>query len=79
MSIHTITTDLADSLSPAALELLTQAKAELATHQQINAKKVVKERLLEIERLTILLEKAKADLAELLQHDIPAILMLEGK
>jgi len=79
MSINTITTDLADSLSPAALELLTQAKSELVTDQKDYAKEVVKERLLEIERLTVLLEKAKADLAELLQHDVPPILMLQGK
>jgi hypothetical protein len=51
---------------------------ELETDEQGKAKKIVKDRLLEIKRLETILAKAKADLAELLERDQTEILMLEG-
>ncbi len=58
--------------------LLQEAMLELDADEQGKAKKIVKDRLLEIKRLETMLAKAKADLAELLERDQTEILMLEG-
>jgi hypothetical protein len=59
--------------------LLQQAMSELEADEAEGVKKLIKDRLLEIKRLEFLLSKAKADLAELLQHDQTEILMLQGR
>ena len=58
--------------------LLQEAMLELETDEQGKAKKIIKDRLLEIKRLETMLAKSKADLAELLERDQTEILMLEG-
>jgi hypothetical protein len=66
-------------LSDESRELLETAMLELQADEERNVKKVIKDRLLEIKRLEIMLEKAKADLASLLEHDQAEILMLAGE
>jgi hypothetical protein len=66
-------------LSDESRELLETAMLELQADEEKNVKKVIKDRLLEIKRLEIMLEKAKADLASLLEHDQAEILMLAGE
>ena len=66
-------------ISDESRELLEAAMLELQADEERNVKKVVKDRLLEIKRLEIMLEKAKADLASLLEHDQAEILMLAGE
>ena len=66
-------------LSDESRELLESAMLELQADEEKNVKKVIKDRLLEIKRLEIMLEKAKADLASLLEHDQAEILMLAGE
>lgn len=65
-------------LSDSASALLKEAISELDTTQYDQAKKLIKERLLEIKRMEKCLEKAKADLAKLLDRDVEEILMLES-
>lgn len=65
-------------LSDSASALLKDAISELDTAQYDQAKKLIKERLLEIKRMEKCLEKAKADLAKLLDLDVEEILMLES-
>ena len=65
-------------LSDSASALLKDAISELDTTQYDQAKKLIKERLLEIKRMEKCLEKAKADLAKLLDRDVEEILMLES-
>lgn len=65
-------------LSDSASALLKDAISELDTAQYDQAKKLIKERLLEIKRMEKCLEKAKADLAKLLDRDVEEILMLES-
>ena len=74
--LKTTTADLDLSLSPEGRELLQQAMAELGDDETTQAKKVIKDRLLEIRRLEALTAKAKADLADLLQLDQSEIVML---
>ena len=74
--LRTTTADLDLSLSPESRELLQQAIAELGGDETEQAKKVIKDRLLEIRRLEALTAKAKADLADLLQLDQSEIVML---
>lgn len=76
IALKTTFTDL--ELSDDGKTLLQEAMLELETDEQSEAKKIVKSRLLEIKRLEIMLAKAKADLAELLEHDQSEILMLAG-
>lgn len=66
-------------LSADGRALLEEAMSEFETDQHNEAKKVIKNRLLEIKRMEMMLEKAKADLAALLQHSQSEILMLDGK
>jgi hypothetical protein len=66
------------SLSDSANTLLQEALSELDTSERDRAKDVIKERLLEIKRMEACLEKAKADLAKLLDRDVEEILMLEA-
>lgn len=53
-----------------------EALAELQTSQRDEAKDVIKRRLLEIRRMEVCLEKAKADLAKMLNKDVSEIAML---
>lgn len=76
IALKTTFTDL--QLPEESNALLQQAMSELEADEAQGAKKVIKDRLLEIKRLEFLLAKAKADLAELLQHDQTEILMLHG-
>ena len=76
IALKTTFTDL--ELSDDGKTLLQEAMLELETDEQSEAKKIVKNRLLEIKRLEIMLAKAKADLAELLERDQSEILMLTG-
>ena len=76
IALKTVFTDL--ELSDDGKLLLQEAMSELETDEQSQAKKIVKSRLVEIKRLEIMLAKAKADLAELLERDKSEILMLEG-
>ena len=66
-------------LSDESRKLLESAMLELQADEEKYVKKVIKDRLLEIKRLEIMLEKAKADLASLLEHDQAEILMLAGE
>lgn len=66
-------------LSDESRGLLESAMLELQADEEKNVKKVIKDRLLEIKRLEIMLEKAKADLASLLERDQAEILMLAGE
>lgn len=65
-------------LSDSASALLKEAISELDATQYDQAKKLIKERLLEIKRMEKCLEKAKADLAKLLDRDVEEILMLKS-
>jgi hypothetical protein len=76
IALKTTFTDL--QLPEESNALLQQAMSELEADEAQGAKKVIKDRLLEIKRLEFLLAKAKADLAELLQRDQTEILMLHG-
>ena len=53
-----------------------EALAELQTSERDEAKDVIKRRLLEIRRMEVCLEKAKADLAKMLNKDVSEIAML---
>jgi hypothetical protein len=75
-NLQTTFTDLA--LSESANTLFQEALTELDTCQRDRAKNVIKQRLLEIKRMEACLEKAKADLAKLLDRDVEEILMLEA-
>lgn len=59
--------------------LLLEAMTELEIDDRNAVKNVIKERLTEIKRLEFLLEKAKSDLAKLMQQDATAIQMLGGR
>lgn len=72
--LKTTFTDL--DLPPKSRELLQQAMAELGDDETTRVKKIIKDRLLEIQRLEVLTAKAKADLADLLQLDQSGIVML---
>lgn len=63
-------------LSDKSNALLDNAMAELEVDEYNQAKGIIKDRLLEIKRLEIMLEKAKTELADLLAHDQSEILML---
>lgn len=77
IAIKTTFTDL--ELSDDSKALLQEAMLELETDEHDEAKKIVKNRLFEIKRLEIMLEKARADLASLLECDQAEILMLAGE
>ena len=62
-------------LDIAAKGLLKEVMLDFEQDQHESAKNVIKERLLEIQRLEFLLEKAKADLGELLKLSQAEILM----
>ena len=59
--------------------LLLEAMSEFESDERNEVKRIIKERLLEIKRLEFMLEKAKADVARLVQEDSTAIRMLAGK
>jgi acyl-CoA reductase-like NAD-dependent aldehyde dehydrogenase len=65
------------SLSPESQQLLDEALAEFESAERNKAKLIIQERLREIRRLEVLLEKAKADLASLVQKGEQEILMLD--
>lgn len=77
IAIKTTFTDL--ELSDDSKALLQEAILELETDEHDEAKKIIKNRLLEIKRLETMLEKARADLASLLERDQAEILMLAGE
>jgi hypothetical protein len=64
------------SLSPESQQLLNEALAEFESAERNKAKSIIQERLREIRRREILQEKAKADLASLVQKGEQEILML---
>jgi hypothetical protein len=75
----TLKTTFADlALSESVNALFQEALTELDSCQRDQAKGVIKERLLEIKRMEVCLEKAKADLAKLLNRDVEEILMIEA-
>jgi hypothetical protein len=53
-----------------------EALAELATSERDIAKRVIAERIREVQRLEICLNKAKADLAKILKKDVAEIALL---
>ena len=53
-----------------------EAISELETCERDEAKQVIKRRMLEIRRMEACLEKAKKDLAELLEKNVSEIAML---
>lgn len=65
------------SLSPGSQQLLDEALAEFESAERNRVKSIIQERLREIRRLEILLEKAKADVASLVQKGEQEILMLD--
>jgi hypothetical protein len=73
-SLSTISNNL--SLSEETQQLLDEALAEFESEERAAAKKVIQERLREIKRLEILLERSKADLAKLLKLGVEEILMI---
>ena len=52
-----------------------EALAELQTDVRSDAKRVIAERIKEVQRLRVLLAKAEANLAELLKKDVSEIAM----
>lgn len=74
-SLATIVANL--ELAPDSSELLLEAMSEMDMSDRAQAKKLIQERLREIKRLELLLEKAKADLAKLVQRNVEEMLMLE--
>ena len=58
-----------------ALGLYTEALEEMETSERDQAKKVIKARLLEIQRMEACLEKAKRDLTKLLGKEVSEIAM----
>ena len=74
-SLATIVSNL--ELSPDSSDLLREAMSEMDVSDRDQAKKLIQERLREIKRLELLLEKAKADLAKLMQRNVEEMLMLE--
>ena len=75
--MSTLKTTFSDlQLSNESTALLNKAMAELEVDEYKKATSVVKDRLLEIKRLEIMLEKAKTELADLLTHNQSEILML---
>ena len=75
--MSTLKTTFSDlQLSNESTALLNKAMAELEIDEYDKAKSVIKDRLLEIKRLEIMLERAKTELADLLAHDQSEILML---
>ena len=59
-------------------QLLVEALTELQTTTRDEAKRVIRERVQEIQRLKTLLAKAEADLAQLLKRSPEEIAMLNG-
>lgn len=74
-SLTTIVSEL--KLSQDSSELLHEAMSEMDVSDRDRAKKLIQERLREIKRLELLLEKAKADLAQLMQCNVEEMLMME--
>ena len=74
-SLATIVSSL--GLSPDSSDLLREAMSEMDVSDRDQAKKLIQERLREIKRLELLTEKAKADLAKLMQRNVEEMLMLE--
>ena len=75
--MSTLKTTFSDlQLSNESTALLNNAMAELEVDEYDKAKSIIKDRLLEIKRLEIMLERAKTELADLLAHDQSGILML---
>jgi hypothetical protein len=74
-SLATIVSNL--EMSPDSSDLLREAMSEMDVSDRDQAKKLIQERLREIKRLELLLEKAKADLAKLMQRNVEEMLMLE--
>lgn len=67
------------SMNEESKALLLEAMSEFESDERNEVKRIIKERLLEIKRLEFMLEKAKADVARLVQEDPTAIRMLAGK
>jgi hypothetical protein len=74
-SLATIAADL--KLPDESKALLQEAMAEFDQSEHNQAKKLIQGRLREIKRLEACLEKAKADLAKLLNRSVDEMLMLE--
>jgi hypothetical protein len=53
-----------------------EALAELTTSERDQAKRVIAERIREVQRLKICVQKAEADLARLLKKDVSEIALL---
>jgi hypothetical protein len=75
-NLKTTFSDLA--LSESSNSLLSEVIAELDVAQRDQVKDLIRKRILEIKRMEACIEKAKADLAQLLKLDTDEILMLEG-
>ena len=56
--------------------LYEEALAELTTSERDQAKRVIAERIREVQRLKICVQKAEADLARLLKKDVSEIALL---
>jgi isochorismate hydrolase len=74
-SLATIATDLA--IPDEAKALLQEAMADFEHSEHDQAKKLIQGRLREIKRLEACLEKAKVDLAKLLNRSVDEMLILE--
>lgn len=74
-SFSTIAADL--KLPDESKALLEAAMASFEESERYQAKKLIQGRLREIKRLEACVEKAKADLAKLLNRSVDEMLMLE--
>jgi hypothetical protein len=75
-TLSTIQDDL--SLPEDSQALLKEAMEDLEKSGHERAKKIIQGRILEIKRMEACIEKAKADLAKLLNRSVEEILMLEN-
>jgi|LakMenEpi03Aug12_release.lakeMendotaPanAssembly.Ray.scaffolds.fasta_scaffold245810_3 hypothetical protein len=74
-TLSTIQNDL--SLPEDCQALLKEAMKDFERSEHERAKKIIQGRLLEIKRMEACIERAKADLAKLLNRSVDEILMLE--
>jgi hypothetical protein len=74
-TLSTIQNDL--SLPEDCQALLKEAMEDFEKSEHERAKKIIQGRLLEIKRMEACIERAKADLAKLLNRSVEEILMLE--
>ena len=77
MTESTNTVTSAEIIDPSSTRgIYEEALAELQTDVRTDAKRVIAERIKEVQRLRVLLAKAEANLAELLKKDVAEIAML---